>query len=53
MLGVDGVYGGEVVEVFEEDGSFDDLGEVAAAGFKDGFEVGEDLAGLFGDAAGD
>jgi hypothetical protein len=43
MLGVDGVHGGEVVEVLEEDGGFDDLGEAAAAGFEDGFEVGEDL----------
>ena len=51
MLGVDGVHGREVVEVFEEDGGFDDLGEAAAGGFEDGFEVGEDLRGLLIDAA--
>ena len=50
MLGVDGVHGGEVVEVLEEDGGFDDLGEAAAGGFENGFEVGEDLRGLLSDA---
>ena len=37
VFGVDGIHGGEVVEVFEEDGGFDDLGEAASGGFEDCF----------------
>ena len=50
--GVDGVHGGEIVHVFEEDGCFDDVTETAVAGVEDGLQVFERLGGLFGDAAG-
>jgi hypothetical protein len=52
-LGVEGVHGGEVGHVFEEDGGFDDVGEVEAGGGEDSLEVFEDAGGLGFDAAGD
>ena len=53
VFGVEGVHGGEVGHVFEEDGGFDDVGEVEAGGGEDGLEVFEDAGGLGCDAAGD
>jgi hypothetical protein len=41
--GVDGVHGGEIVHVFEEDGCFDDVTETAVAGVEDGLQVFERL----------
>jgi hypothetical protein len=52
MFRVDGIHCGEVVEVLQEHGSFDDERQTAPAGFEDRFEVGEDLRGLFSDATG-
>ncbi len=53
VFGVEGVHGGEVGHVLEEDGGFDDVGEVQAGGGEDGLEVLEDAGGLGFDAAGD
>ena len=52
MLGVNGIHCGEVVEILEKNGGFDDLREAAAAGFENRFQVGEDLSGLLGNAVG-
>lgn len=53
VLCVDGVHGGEVLHIFEEDDGLDDAGEIAAGGDEDGFDVFEDPRGLIGDGAGD
>ena len=53
ILGVDGVHGGEVAHVLEEDSGFDDVDEVHACLLEDGFEAFAGAGGLLGDAAGD
>ena len=53
MVGVDGVHGGEVVEILEEDGGFEYVLEAGAGGFEDGFEIQKDAVGLLGDGAWD
>ena len=53
VFSVDRVHGGEIAEVLEEDGGFDDAVEAASASLKHGLEVFEDTGGLLCDATGD
>lgn len=53
VFGVDLIHGGEVAHGFEEDGGFDDVGQVEACLREDGLYVFEDADGLLGDAARD
>ncbi len=51
--GVEDVHGGEVGHVLEEDGGFDDVGDVQVSSGEDGSEVFKDAGGLGGDSARD
>jgi len=44
ILGINAVYGGVIVHIVEENGDFEDLIEVGAGEFEDGFYVFEGLA---------
>ncbi len=50
--GVEGVKGGEVGHVFEEDGAFDHVIEGEARAGEKAFDIGEDLEGLAGEVGG-
>ena len=51
IKGVDVVHGGEIAEIGEENGGFDDMREGHFIGPEDGAEVLEDLGGLVGHVA--
>jgi len=48
---IDKIDGGEVIHRFEEYCGFDDLSKLRAAGFYDGFEIGECLKSLLVDVS--
>ena len=48
-LGVDGVHGGKITDVFQHDGGLDHIVHGRAGGGQNVFDVGQGLAGLAGD----
>lgn len=52
VLLVLGVHLGEILHVGQEDGGFDDTGDVGAGGGEDGADVGDAEGGFVGEGAG-